>query len=212
MSASSRSLPERVVRGADGVARCFWCDAYDLYRAYHDREWGFPQRDDRRLFEKICLEGFQSGLSWLTILRKRENFRRAFAGFDFEKVARFTPRRVEKLLGDAGIVRHRGKIESTINNARRALELVEERGSLADYFWSFEPPSSTRPERFTWDVLVTMSQTPESKALSKDLKRRGWTYVGPTTVYAFMQAMGLVNDHLDGCALRREAELARRRS
>jgi DNA-3-methyladenine glycosylase I len=188
----------RVVRGADGVARCHWCAADELYRAYHDREWGFPQRDDRRLFEKICLEGFQSGLSWLTILRKRENFRAAFAGFDFEKVARFTPAKVAALLQDAGIVRHRGKIESTIHNAKRARELVREHGSLAAYFWSFEPPPRTR------------AKLDAAQALSKDLKRRGWTYVGPTTVYAFMQAMGLVNDHAKGCALRRKAEQARR--
>jgi DNA-3-methyladenine glycosylase I len=189
------------VRGEDGVARCSWCASDALYRAYHDEEWGFPQRDDRRLFEKLCLEGFQSGLSWLTILRKRENFRRAFADFEVEKVARFTPRKVAALLQDAGIVRHRGKIESTIHNARRARELVEEQGSLAAYFWSFEPARGARPKRLT--------QTPESIALSKDLKRRGWTYVGPTTMYAFMQAMGLVNDHLEGCAVRRAAENAR---
>jgi DNA-3-methyladenine glycosylase I len=201
----------KLVRGEDGLARCPWCAGDELYRAYHDREWGFPQRDDTRLFEKICLEGFQSGLSWLTILRKRENFRRAFAEFDFEKVARFTPRKVEALLQDAGIVRHRGKIESTVNNARRALELVQEKGSLAAHFWSFEPAPEARPKKLTWDLLVQMPQTPESKALSKDLKRRGWTYVGPTTMYAFMQAMGLVNDHLEGCAVRREAEKARAR-
>jgi DNA-3-methyladenine glycosylase I len=203
---------DRLVRGEDGLARCHWCAGDELYRAYHDEEWGFPQRDDVRLFEKICLEGFQSGLSWLTILRKRENFRRAFAGFEFEKVARFTPRKVELLLQDAGIVRHRGKIESTIHNAQRALALVEEKGSLAAHFWSFEPSPEARPQKLTWDVLASMPQTPESKALSKDLKRRGWTYVGPTTMYAFMQAMGLVNDHLEGCAVRRKAEAGRARS
>ena len=184
-------------RGADGLVRCAWCAGDELYRAYHDEEWGFPQRDDRRLFEKLCLEDFQSGLSWLTILKKRENFRRAFAEFDFEKVARFTPRKVEALLGDAGIVRHRGKIESTIHNARRACELVEEQGSLAVYLWSFEPAPGTRQKRA------------RAHELSQDLKRRGWTYVGPTTMYAFMQAMGLVNDHLEGCAVRRAAERAR---
>lgn len=193
------SRKDKLVRGVDGVARCHWCAGDELYRAYHDREWGFPQRDDRRLFEKICLEGFQSGLSWLTILRKRENFRRAFAQFDFEKVARFTPRKVEALLRDAGIVRHRGKIESTIHNARRARELVRERGSLAQYFWSFEPPPRGRAKQSA------------AAALSKDLKRRGWTYVGPTTMYAFMQAMGLVNDHVVGCAMRRKAQRARAR-
>jgi len=200
---------DKLVRGEDGLARCHWCASDELYRAYHDLEWGFPQRDDRRLFEKICLEGFQSGLSWLTILRKRENFRRAFADFDFGKVARFTPRKVEALLQDAGIVRHRGKIESTIHNARRAIELVGEKGSLAEYFWSFEPAAATRPKRIRWEALLAMAQTPESKALSKDLKRRGWSYVGPTTMYAFMQAMGLVNDHLEGCAVRSRAERAR---
>lgn len=200
-----------LVRGEDGLTRCSWCASDELYRAYHDEEWGFPQRDDVRLFEKLCLEGFQSGLSWLTILKKRENFRRAFAGFEFEKVARFTPRTVAALLQDAGIVRHRGKIESTINNAKRALELVEERGSLASYLWSFEPAPETRPKRLTWQVLSKLPQTPASKALSKDLKRRGWTYVGPTTMYAFMQAMGLVNDHLEGCATRRAVERARAR-
>ncbi|MCC7011153.1 MAG: DNA-3-methyladenine glycosylase I, partial [Planctomycetes bacterium] len=155
------------------------------------------------------LEGFQSGLSWLTILRKRDNFRRAFASFDFEELARFTPRDVERLLGDAGIVRHRGKIESTINNARRACELVRERGSLAAHVWGFEPAASERPQRFDWPTLKTLSQTATSKALSKDLKGRGWTFVGPTTMYAFMQAMGLVNDHLEGCAARARAEQAR---
>jgi len=195
-----------LARGADGRTRCAWCEASDDYRAYHDDEWGFPVRDDRRLFEKICLEGFQSGLSWLTILRKRENFRRAFAGFDIAAVAAFTTRDVERLVGDAGIVRHRGKIESTINNARRARALVEQRGSLAEYFWSFEPPPSSRPARLTWAVLSKLSETPASKALSKDLKRNGWSFVGPTTCYAFMQAMGLVNDHIEGCHVREAAE------
>jgi len=206
------SLPEGIVRGPDGVARCAWCDSDELYRAYHDREWGFPQRDDRRLFEKVCLEGFQSGLSWLTILRKRENFRRAFAEFDFERLARFTKRDVERLLGDAGIVRHRGKIESVLNNAKRACELAEERGSLAKYFWSFEPSASERPTRVTWSALLAMPKTPASTALSKDLRKRGWTYVGPTTLYALMQAMGLVNDHLEGCDVRERAEKGRKSS
>jgi DNA-3-methyladenine glycosylase I len=190
--------------------RCWWCDASDEYRAYHDREWGRPVADDRRLFEKICLEGFQSGLSWLTILRKREAFRESFAGFAFEAVARFTPARVERLLQDPRIVRHRGKIESTINNARRARDLVRERGSLAAYFWQWEPAAAARPTRIEREVLVTMSTTPASVALSKDLRKRGWTYVGPTTVYAFMQAMGLVNDHIEGCAVRAEVERARK--
>ena len=198
-----------VVVGEDGVARCSWGSGSDEYRRYHDEEWGFAVTDDRRLFEKLCLEGFQAGLSWLTILRKREAFRSAFAGFDFAEVARFGAGDVERLLGDASIVRHRGKIESTINNARRCLELVETEGSLAAYVWSFEPDPATRPARLTWDVLVEMAQTPESRALATDLKRRGWTFVGPTTVYAFMQAMGLVNDHLHGCGARDRCEQGR---
>jgi len=192
--------------GPDGVRRCAWCRASGEYIAYHDREWGFAVRDDRRLFEKITLEGFQSGLSWLTILRKRENFRRAFAGFDFARIARFTPKHVERLLRDEGIVRHRGKIESTINNARRCRDLVEEFGSLSDFVWRFQPDRGSRPARLTWDVLTRMATTRESIALSKELKKRGWTFVGPTTMYAFMQAMGLVNDHLHGCEVRESAE------
>ncbi len=191
------------------MTRCFWGSSPPEYQAYHDAEWGFPVDDDRRLFEKLVLEGFQSGLSWLTILRKRENFRQAFAGFDFEQVARFGQQDVERLLADAGIVRHRGKIEAAINNAQRAVELVDEEGSLAAYVWRFEPDDSSRPKRLTWDVLMEMAQTPESKAFAKDLKKRGWRFVGPTTVYAFMQAMGLVNDHLHGCDAREAAELAR---
>jgi DNA-3-methyladenine glycosylase I len=200
---------ERVVRGEDGVARCFWGSEPPEYQAYHDTEWGFPVDEDRRLFEKLVLEGFQSGLSWLTILRKRDNFRKAFSGFDFERVARYGAKDVQRLLQDAGIVRHRGKIEAAINNAQRAVELVDEEGSLAAYVWRFEPDPASRPKRFTWDVLLAMAQTEESKALAKDLKRRGWRFVGPTTVYAFMQAMGLVNDHLEGCDARESAELAR---
>lgn len=172
------------------------------YMHYHDAEWAFPQGDDLRLFEKICLEGFQSGLSWLTILRKRENFRDAFSGFDFSLVAKYGDSDVERLLGDAGIVRHRGKIEATINNAARAIEMVEEHGSLAHYFWSYEQPRGPAPT----DIAST---TDASIALSKDLKKRGWRFVGPTTAYAFMQAMGLVNDHLDGCFARSEVEAAR---
>lgn len=190
-------------KGADGQLRCAWCSASPEYVAYHDTEWGVPvQDDDRRLFEKICLEGFQSGLSWLTILRKREHFRNAFANFEIERVARFTARDVNRLLKNAGIVRHRGKIESTINNARRCEELVEEFGSLSNYVWRFEPSRRSRPKKLTWDMLKAMSTSPESVALSKDLRRRGWTFVGPTTMYAFMQAMGLVNDHLHGCRYR----------
>jgi len=200
-----------IVVGEDGRRRCWWGASSTDYIGYHDREWGFPVTEDRRLFEKICLEGFQSGLSWLTILRKRENFRRAFAGFDFERVARFGARDVKRLLADAGIVRHRGKIESTIQNAKRARELVEEKGSLGAYFWSFEPGPESRPRRLTRAALLKLASSPESAALSKDLKRRGWTFVGPTTVYAFMQAMGLVNDHLETCSVRAEVEAARKR-
>ncbi len=196
---------------ADGAARCFWAGADDTYRDYHDTEWGYPVDDDRRLFEKICLEGFQSGLSWITILRKRPNFRRAFGDFDFERVARFNSRSVERLLRDSGIVRHRGKIESTMNNARRAMELRDEFGSLGAYFWRWEPAPASRPKRFTLAQLKKFASTPESTALSKDLKGRGWSFVGPTTVYAFMQAMGLVNDHMAGCAARSECERARAR-
>ncbi len=199
-----------LVRGEDGRRRCFWHGGMADYQAYHDTEWGRPVDDDIRLFEKICLEGFQSGLSWLTILRKRENFRRGFSGFDFTKVARYGDKDVERLLGDAGIVRHRGKIESTINNARRAIDLVEEAGSLAAYVWRFEPDPKSRPKPLDLAALRAMSKTPESIALSKDLKKRGWSFVGPTTVYAFMQAMGMVNDHLEGCYCRREVERERK--
>ena len=197
------------MRGEDGVVRCFWGDSAPEYRAYHDIEWGFPVADDHRLFEKLCLEGFQSGLSWLTILRKREGFRRAFADFDFGRVAKFGEKDVERLLADASIVRHRGKIEATVNNAQRALELVEEEGSLAAFVWRFEPEPSSRPKRLTWEALLELGETPESRALAKELKRRGWRFVGPTTVYALMQAMGLVNDHLHGCDAREPAERAR---
>ncbi len=191
-----------LIRGDDGLARCWWGASAPDYAVYHDAEWGRPVADDRRLFEKICLEGFQSGLSWLTILRKRENFRIAFAEFDPARVARFGRRDIARLLKDAGIVRHRGKIESTINNAKLALDLADEFGSLAGYFWRFEPDPKSRPRRMTKDALTALTTSPESQALSKDLKRRGWSFVGPTTMYAFMQAMGLVNDHLDGCHVR----------
>jgi DNA-3-methyladenine glycosylase I len=199
-----------LVRNEDGVVRCWWGGGDDLaYRRYHDDEWGMPVTDDVRLFEKLSLEGFQAGLSWLTILRKREAFRRAFAGFDFRAVARFGARDVERLLEDASIVRHRGKIESTIANARRAVDLVEEEGSLAAFVWRFEPPASDRPRRVTHEALLELAQTDASRALAKELKRRGWTFVGPTTVYAFMQAMGLVDDHVEGCAARARVEHAR---
>jgi DNA-3-methyladenine glycosylase I len=175
--------------------------------AYHDDEWGSPVHDDGRLFEKVCLEGFQSGLSWITILRKREHFRRAFAGFDIDAVAAFGEADVARLLGDAGIVRHRGKITSAIHNATRARALRDECGSLAEYFWRWAPDPATRPARLTRETLQAMATTPESVALSRDLRRRGWTFVGPTTLYAFMQAMGLVNDHLDACAFRVQASV-----
>jgi DNA-3-methyladenine glycosylase I len=192
----------------DGLPRCHWCQAGALYQRYHDTEWGFPVTDDRRLFEKLCLEGFQAGLSWLTILNKRENFRRGFANFDAKRVARFDAADVARLLGDAGIVRHRGKIESTINNAQRVIELRKEFGSLAAYAWRFEPSARARPKRMTPAAQKTISLL-EATVLSKDLKKRGWTFVGPTTVYAFMQAMGLVNDHFDGCHVRALALQAR---
>jgi DNA-3-methyladenine glycosylase I len=195
-------MPSHTPEGADGVRRCSWCGTDPLYVAYHDREWGRPVKDDRRLFEKLCLEGFQAGLSWLTILRKREHFRAAFDGFDFEKVARYNTRKVEALLRDAGIVRHRGKIESTINNAKRACDLVDEKGSIAALLWGFEPTPRNRPKRLTLAVLKTLATTPESTAMSKELKTRGWTFVGPTTMYAAMQAMGMVNDHLETCHAR----------
>ncbi|MDR3493586.1 MAG: DNA-3-methyladenine glycosylase I [Ancalomicrobiaceae bacterium] len=195
--------------GPDKRCRCRWGAGDDLYRGYHDAEWGRPVSDDTRLFEKICLEGFQSGLSWLTILRKRENFRRAFAGFDPAIVARFGEADVIRLVADAGIIRHAGKIRSTINNAARALEIQTEFGSLAAYVWGFEPGPETRPTAYDLASLRAITTSPAAIALSKDLKKRGWSFVGPTTVYAFMQAMGLVNDHLDGCFARAEAVAAR---
>ena len=196
--------PDGLAAGPDGRPRCFWGLSAPEYVDYHDTEWGFPVTDDRALYEKICLEGFQSGLSWLTILRKRENFRAAFDGFDHLKVAAYDEGDVERLLADAGIVRHRGKIEASINNARAMIDLVEAEGSLYEFVAQYRPEESTRPVPLTWDALCEMSITPESKALSKELKKRGWSFVGPTTVYAFMQAMGLVNDHIEGCAIRDE--------
>lgn len=194
----------RTIHGPDGKPRCGWCAAAPEFLAYHDSEWGFPVADDRRLFEKLCLEGFQSGLSWRTILAKRENFRAAFHDFDFDRIARFTPRDVERLLGDEGIVRHRGKIEAVVNNAGRARELVKREGSLAAFLWRYEPDAK-RPGR-----PQTASTSAESIALSKDLKKLGWKFVGPTTVYAFMQAMGLVNDHVEDCVIRARVERARK--
>ncbi|MCR6499286.1 DNA-3-methyladenine glycosylase I [Shinella sp. CPCC 101442] len=200
-----------LLEGDDGRTRCAWHGNLEDYRRYHDEEWGHPVTSDIRLFEKICLEGFQSGLSWLTILRKREGFRAAFAGFDLDKVAAFDDADIARCLADAGIVRHRGKIVSTINNAKRAQALREEFGTLARYFWGFEPTPEERPERVEWDIIVANPTTPTSVRLSKDLKKRGWTFVGPTTVYAFMQAMGLVNDHVEGCFCRPEVEANRNR-
>jgi DNA-3-methyladenine glycosylase I len=199
---------EGLITGDDGVTRCAWGGG-DLNLRYHDDEWGRPVSDDTRLFEKLCLEGFQSGLSWLTILRKRENFRAAFAGFDVARIARFDRRKVERLMADAGIVRNRAKIEATINNARRYPALVDEFGSLAAFVWRFEPDPKTRPKRLDWATLRTMAISPESKAMSKELRKRGWAFVGPTTAYAFMQAMGIVNDHLTGCDAGAAVEKAR---
>jgi DNA-3-methyladenine glycosylase I len=194
------------------IARCWWCGDDPLYMRYHDEEWGRPVTDDARLFEKICLEGFQAGLSWITILRKRERFREVFRGFDIDGVARFGARDVERLLRDPGIVRHRGKIESTINNAKRARELRDEHGSLAAYVWRWQPDPAARPRRITRAVLTTMPTTSESTALSRDLRRRGWTFVGPTTMYAFMQAVGLVNDHVEDCEIRSRIQRIRVRT
>ncbi|MGD8885339.1 MAG: DNA-3-methyladenine glycosylase I [Gammaproteobacteria bacterium] len=189
--------------GPDGKSRCSWCGSVPEFLPYHDSEWGFPVSDDQRLFEKLCLEGFQSGLSWRTILVKRENFRAAFQNFDFDRVAKFTQRDVNRLLKDEGIVRHRGKIEAVINNAQRAQELVKREGSLAAYFWRFEPDNKklAKPQ--------TVSTSAESIALSKDLKKQGWKFVGPTTVYAFMQAMGLINDHIEDCIIKSKVDRAR---
>ncbi len=193
------------IEGPDGRRRCRWCGAAAEFLPYHDEEWGFPVSDDHRLFEKLSLEGFQSGLSWRTILAKRDNFRVAFHGFDFDRIARYTQRDVQRLLKDEGIVRHRGKIEAVINNARQARELVVENGSLAAFLWSYEPDSRQlgRPQ--------TASTSAESIELSKALKKRGWKFVGPTTVYAFMQAMGLINDHVEDCVIRIDVERARRK-
>ncbi|MDJ0951404.1 MAG: DNA-3-methyladenine glycosylase I [Alphaproteobacteria bacterium] len=192
------------IAGPDGKLRCRWCAAAPEFLDYHDTEWGFPVSDDHRLFEKLCLEGFQSGLSWRTILAKRENFRAAFDNFDFDRVARFTDRDRDRLLEDEGIVRHRGKIEAVINNARRARECVKQEGSLAAFLWRYEPKAEqlAKPQ--------TASTSAASTALSKDLKKRGWKFVGPTTVYAFMQAMGLINDHVEDCVIRAKVERARK--
>lgn len=208
---NSNTIREGLFADDAGVCRCTWCQATLFYQQYHDNEWGFPVADDRRLFEKICLEGFQSGLSWLTILNKREGFRAGFANFDIDVMARFGDQDVERLVADAAIVRHRGKIVSAINNAKRAMALREECGSLAAYFWRHEPEPASRPAVATREALRAITTSPESVALSKDLKKRGWSFVGPTTVYAFMQAMGLVNDHIEGCHVRANALAERRK-
>jgi DNA-3-methyladenine glycosylase I len=204
-----------ILSHADGIHRCSWCgqgDTFKDYIHYHDNEWGMPVSDERRLFEKITLEGFQSGLSWITVLRKRDRFREVFAGFDFERVARFTEKDIDRLVLDAGIIRHRGKIVSAINNAQKVCELIDEQGAgaLAKLVWSFEPSAKQRPSKLTPEVAVTLTQTDQSIALSKALKKRGFSFVGPTTMYAFIQSMGVVNDHLEGCASRKEVEAARK--
>ena len=197
-------MSSEIIVGTDGKSRCRWCDAAPEFLGYHDTEWGFPVSDDHRLFEKLSLESFQSGLSWRTILAKRENFRSAFHNFDFDKIACFTQRDINRLLKDQGIVRHRGKIEAVINNARRTQELVKREGSLAAFIWRYEPDAKqlAKPQ--------TASTSAESLALSKDLKKQGWKFVGPTTVYAFMQAMGLINDHVEACVIRVKVERARK--
>ena len=198
-----------LVEGEDGLLRCWWCAGDDLYQSYHDTEWGRPVKDDRRLFEKISLEGFQAGLSWLTILRKRENFRRAFKSFDIEAVARFNVKAISRLMNDEGIVRNRAKIEATIGNARQCASIFDEFGSLAAYVWSFEPQLDSRPNLMDKSALMEATTSNEARAMSKDLKKRGWSFVGPTTIYAFMEAMGLVNDHLSDCHFQSEVERAR---
>ena len=206
---AEQKASDELVLCDDGVTRCSWACSAPEYRAYHDTEWGFPVSEDIRLFEKLSLEGFQAGLSWLTILRKREAFREAFLGFDFERVARLKNRDVERLLGNAEIVRHRGKIEAVINNAKQAIELVRAEGSIAHYVWRFEPePRKGKLDRKT---LAQLTSNDQSKALAKDLKRRGFRFVGPTTMYAFMQAMGLVNDHIHGCEIGPKVDSSRKR-
>lgn len=202
-------MDEGLARGEDDIVRCWWAGSKPDYQEYHDNEWGTPTGNDRTLFEKICLEGFQSGLSWYTILKKRENFRAAFASFDIDTVAEFDGEDVERLVLDASIVRHRGKIKSTINNALRAQEMRSEFGSLAAYFWAYEPNADQRPAKMNYAAAMQLAKTDVSAAISKDLKKRGWSFVGPTTIYAFMQAMGMVNDHLEGCICREKIETAR---
>jgi DNA-3-methyladenine glycosylase I len=209
-TAEPGDVPAGLSRGEDGRLRCAWQGGRPDYQAYHDREWGRPQADEFRLFEKLCLEGFQSGLSWLTILRKREHFRRAFAGFDYRVVAGYGPAEVERLLADPGIVRHRGKIEAALANARAAVELARNEGSLASFLWRFAPPPGSRPGPFDHAGLRAVTRSEASVALSKALQQRGFRFVGPTTAYAFMQATGMVNDHLEGCWCCAEVEAAQR--
>lgn len=199
-----------LIIGSDGKARCWWHGNDPEYLRYHDEEWGYPVFDDRHLFEKICLEGFQAGLSWLTILRKRDNFRNAFDDFDWQKISKYNEKKIESLLQDTGIIRHRGKIEATINNAQLVPDLIKEFGSLSHYFWTFEPENKTRPKKYDYATLIKITKTDESKAMSKDLKKRGWKFVGETTCYAFMQSMGIVNDHLEGCCIRAQCEKSRK--
>lgn len=206
---SEGRTPSGVVAGDDGIVRCWWCVGDPLLQRYHDLEWGRPLGDDPKIFEKLCLEGFQSGLSWLTILRKRDNFRKAFKSFDIPTVAHFNTRSVERLMLDAGIVRNRAKIEATIGNARRCMTLVEELGSLATYVWSFEPDGNARPKRLDRATLMEVTTSEAATAMSRDLKKRGWSFVGPTNVYSAMQSIGLVNDHLSDCVFRDEVERAR---
>jgi DNA-3-methyladenine glycosylase I len=207
-------MPLSLISHPDGLHRCSWCgqgEAFADYMHYHDHEWGMPVADEQRLFEKITLEGFQAGLSWITILRKREHFRKVFKNFDFEKVARFTAKDVDRLVLDAGIIRHRGKIESAINNAQKVCDLIERegQGALARLVWAHEPAAKDRPKRITPETAMTLTQTEQSQNLSKTLRKMGFNYVGPTTMYAFMQSMGVVNDHLEGCTHRSQFEKAR---
>ncbi len=207
-------MPLSLISHPDGKHRCSWCgqgDTFADYIHYHDHEWGMPVVDERRLFEKITLEGFQAGLSWITILRKRDRFREVFQGFDFEKVARFTEKDVDRLVQDAGIIRHRGKIESAINNAKLVCKLIDSQGTgaLAKLIWSHEPAAKQRPAKITPEIAVTLGQTEQSQALSKSLRKMGFNFVGPTTMYALMQSMGVVNDHLEGCAHRTQVDAAR---
>lgn len=202
-------MSEWLRESLNGEHRCWWPGDDAQYIEYHDTEWGRPVTDDTRLFEKLCLEGFQAGLSWLTILRKRENFRNAFAHFDMDVVARFGEKDINRLLQDAGIVRHRGKIEATINNAGRALDMIESGQSLHDYFWNFAVNAPFGRDGESSHPSGISSVSPAATALSKDLKKRGWKFVGPTTVYSFMQSMGFVNDHIDGCMSQSSCEIER---